>query len=117
MARVFQVFLKLFFKEFMPHVLDITLNMEVKIKIFILKLRLKFYLIDTRKRLIGLHGILVGCGEILGKTKKISIKMIFVFIRRRFIWIYYKTKNSITKSVNGFDWFYFTDDFLLFCIC
>ena len=31
-----------------------------------IKSRKSFCLIETRKRLIGLHGILVGCGEILG---------------------------------------------------
>ncbi|CAF2311775.1 unnamed protein product [Rotaria sp. Silwood2] len=42
---------------------------------------------DTRKRLIGLHGILVGCGEILGKNncknKERMTKLYFILIWRK----------------------------------
>lgn len=36
----------------------------------------RIILIDTRKRLIGLHGILVGCGEIIGKRYFSTRKML-----------------------------------------
>ncbi len=35
---------------------------------FLMKKKNLVFCIDTRKRLIGLHGFLVGCGEILGKN-------------------------------------------------
>ncbi len=83
----------------MQHVLDIMLNMEVKINIFFfIKNEMFFvYWIDTRKRLIGLHGILVGCGEILGgglfgfitKPKTSSQRALMVLIGFILQMIYY----------------------------
>ena len=69
MLGIHQVFHKRFSNPFMQRVLDIMPNMEVKVKMLLIITKLSSFLLctDTRKRLIGLHGILVGCGEILGK--------------------------------------------------
>jgi hypothetical protein len=56
-----------FSSTFMVHRLVIIRNMEVNIACFLSdKYRRKFNL-DTRKRLLGLHGILLGAGEIVGQ--------------------------------------------------
>ena len=51
----------------MAHALAIPSNMEVRYGSIFRCLGDQLIFIGARKRLIGLHGILVGIGEILGK--------------------------------------------------
>ena len=73
---------------------------------------------DTRKRLIGLHGILVGSGEIIGILDSHGDKensLTFDF-RRRNLWISDKTKNGVSKWFDDSHRIFSTNDLLLFGI-
>ena len=75
---------------------------------------------DTRKRLIGLHGILVGSGEILGKASSEMIESNITqpkCSRWRSVWIHHQAEDIVTACVDDPGWFHSPDHLLLLGLC